>query len=577
MAKLSDTQIQEIVDAQRRIAFYGTPELGYTDSGLWEFLTYVYTKDSHDKVTPRKPLLGDDPDYAKVVFLHMLACDNLDIPKSRQIRMSWFAAAFCVWSAMTAKDREVIYQTKKEGDANSMVSLGSKDPTGGRMDFIIQHLPPFLSDPNIVSGVGNNVGCLTFSPEPEDKNGVPILWQGSKIHAIPQGAHQVRQYTYSLFCNDESAFQEEYAASMVAANAAGTGGGKQLSLSSVDSGSAFNLRVLEAPDGREPIHQIHPVVQKGLNILGMKWPRGMRSWPTPAGDWVLEVHYTADPAKDPERDGAEWVAEAVKGYVGGFDSSGWKTEMEIDYKAGGGDPVFPFLTSLAHPVFANEIDHQEAISKFNLFAGYDHGMDSPSAFIVWGVDQKGILYALWELYEPCMNAGLFADKLKAGPYWKYLQDVRCDPKICAKDQMGAVGNKSINEQFAELGIFMLPGRRGQDVPMALRLNTEYWNDPMAPKAFITDGCPNLQREVMGLKWQKHISEAVAQRKNNPGKIMDKDNHAFDASCYILDSRPALWTKPVEKRPEGIYMDDLLELAEEREAERERPRYGIRCA
>ncbi|RLA17149.1 MAG: hypothetical protein DRQ56_09590 [Gammaproteobacteria bacterium] len=576
MAKLTEAEITELRDAHKRIMFYGTKKRGYTDSGLWEFLPYVYTKDSHDKENSRKPLLQDDPDYAKIVFLYMLACPNLDIPKSRQVRMSWIATAYAVWSAMNGPDREVIYQTKKEEDAFAMVSEGSKNPTGGRMDFIIQHLPEFLRDPNIISGKGNQVGKLVFSPAKEDASGALIPWYGSKIHALPQGANQVRQYTFSNMISDESAFQEEYESSMIAAQPAATGGGQIISLSSVYSGSAFNRRVLEAPDGRAPTHRVHPTVKKALKILGMKWPKGLRSWPTPAGDWVLEVHYTADPAKDPEREGAAWVAEAVKGYVGGFDSVGWKTEMEIDYEAGGGDPVFPFITSLAHPIFIPEITVREAIQRFNIYAGYDHGMDSPSAYEVWGVDQLGRLYALWELYEPCMNSGVFVDKLKAGPYWDHVIETRCDPKICARDQMGAVGNKSINEQFAALGLHMLPGRRGQDVPMALRLTSEYWSEPMAPKAFITAGCPNLQREIMGLKWQKHVSAVVDQRKNAPGKIMDKNNHAFDATCYILDSRPALWTKPAKAR-DGLCMNDLLDMADERQRARERPHYGISVA
>ncbi len=123
---------------------------------------------------------------------------------------------------------------------------------------------------------------------------------------------------------------------------------------------------------------------------------------------------------------------------------------------------------------------------------------------------------------------------------------------------------------------MLPGRRGQDVPMAGRLTSEYWSEPMAPKAFVTAGCPNLQRELMGLKWQKHVSAVVDQRKNAPGKIMDKNNHAFDATCYILDSRPALWTKPA-KAKDGVCMNDLLEMADVRQRARERHSYGISVA
>ena len=577
MARLTEADIQSIADAHMSIMMPGTEELGYTDSGLWEFLPYVYTFDSHGDEVTERPLLSDDPDYAKIVFLYMLACKNLDIPKSRQIRMSWFATAFAVWSAMRNAHRLVIYQTKKEEDANKMVSMGASDPTAGRMDFIIQHLPAWMRDPNIVSGKGNNVGALTFSPHKTDAGGAFIPWHGSKIHAIPQGAKQVRQYTFSLLISDESAFQEEYAASMTAALPAAKGGGAIISLSSVDAGSAFNRRVLESPSGHDPVHHIHPTVQKALDILGMDWPKGIRSWKTPSGDWVLEVHYTADPAKDPERGGAAWLEDALVGVVGGMESSDWKTEMEIDYNAGGGDPVFPFITSYNHPIFTPSMSVDEVLSTMNLFGGYDHGMDSPSAFEVWGVDGKGWLHAVWELYEPCYNATQFAARMKACPYWDRIIEIRCDPKIMAKDQMGAVGNASIAEQFAALGVNFLPGRRGQDVPMALRLTSEYWDDPMLPKAFITADCPNLQREVMNLKWQRHISAAVEQRKNNPGKIVDKDNHAFDASCYILDTRPRLWVKEEEKRPDGIYMDDLLELADERQRARERPRYGIRCA
>ena len=570
---LDEAELQDIAAKQSRIMFYGTEERAYTDSGLWKFLPYVMTKDSHDKANPVKPLLQDNPEYAVIVFLFMLAFDDLAIPKSRQIRMSWFATAFSVWSAMTAPYREVIYQTKKEGDAFAMVSEGSKNPGGGRMDFIIQNLPEWLQDPNIAAGVGNNVGSLTFSPETPPHPGYRP-WQGSKIHALPQGAHQVRQYTFSLMVSDEAAIQEEYAKAKEAANAAAKGGGKIISLSSVISGSAFNQMVLEAPDGRDPVHQVPPIIQKALGILGMKWPKGMRTWRTPSGVQVLEVHYTADPAKDPAREGAEWVKKAAEGYIGGMDSPGWKTEMEIDYNAGGGDPVFPFLTSRSHPIFTPVMNPKEVIKRMNLVAGYDHGMDSPSAFIVWGVDEKAHLHAVWELYEPCLNAAKFVDKMKACPYWKHIREIRCDPNITWKNQMQADGNKSINEQFIELGVHMLPGRRGQDVPMAMRMMSTYWADPMLPKAFVTDACPNLQKELMGLKWEKHLSAAVEQRKNNPGKIRDKNNHACDATWVILDTCPAPWVGSVKNRPDGIYMDQLLELADERQAERERPSYGI---
>jgi hypothetical protein len=138
MARMKDSEIARIAEWQKAIQFVGTPEQGYTDSGLWSFLPLVYTKDSHDSDKPVKPLMEDSPTYMVIVFLYMLACQVLAVPKSRQMRLSWATTAFSVWHTMTAAYRHTIYQTKKEDDAFAMVSQGSKNPAAGRMDFIIQ-------------------------------------------------------------------------------------------------------------------------------------------------------------------------------------------------------------------------------------------------------------------------------------------------------------------------------------------------------------------------------------------------------------------------------------------------------
>ena len=113
MAKLSKADIKKISAAQERVLFSGTPENGYADSGMWEFLDHVYTKDAIDMDNPIKRLLGQGDDYALIVFLYMMACDSLMIPKSRQIRMSLMSCTFALWTAMGGPVRHVIYQTKK--------------------------------------------------------------------------------------------------------------------------------------------------------------------------------------------------------------------------------------------------------------------------------------------------------------------------------------------------------------------------------------------------------------------------------------------------------------------------------
>ena len=551
MAKLSAAEVKKIAAMHAEIQCLGTPEKGYTDSGFWKFLNYVYTKDSHDSDKPVKRLMSDDVDYLKVVFLFMLACPVLAIPKSRQIRMSWAAVSFALWHAMSRPHRRVTFQTKKEEDAHDMITFGSKNPAAGRCDFVLQHLPGWLRDPHVASGGGNRAGAMVMNPLPTDAStGAVVPWAGSLIEAVPQGADQVRGKTPSLYISDEAAFQDAFGDAVVALRPAVTGGGRFIAVSSVDAGSHFNNMVLEGVGGSGPAHRVPEAVQTALDIIGMEWPHGMKSWETPSGVWVLETHYTADPHKDPEREGAAWFAEAQKGYIGGVESPGWKTEMEIDYNAGGGDPVFPFAVP-GSPIFIDGFEPSKIMETHRFYAGYDYGARNPSAFIVWSVDADGKAYAVWEVYEPCLDIGEHVAKIKRCPYWDRIEYVMCDPSITAKNQQTASGVRSLSEQFAEYGFYISPGRRGADVPAAHLFLSRYWENPQEPKAFITKACPNLWKEVRDLRWAKHVSAGVAQRKNDPERIRDKDNHAWDATAYVMDSGlqafvPAARPKPGAK-------------------------------
>lgn len=64
--------------------------------------------------------------------------------------------------------------------------------------------------------------------------------------------------------------------------------------------------------------------------------KGMRGWRTPDGWLVVRVHYSADP----DRDDA-WVEEFSKGYRGGVEGRDWRRELEIDFGAYEGEPVYP--------------------------------------------------------------------------------------------------------------------------------------------------------------------------------------------------------------------------------------------
>jgi len=535
--------------------------MGYTDSGLWVYLNMVYTKDSHDDKTPEKKLPVEDKDYLKVLFLHLLACEKLAVPKSRQIMASWAIAAFATWVAHTNPHREILYQAQKEEDAHAMVSKGRKNTSAGRMDFILHRLPEWLQDPYIKDGVGNRVGELVFSPKPIDNAGVPIPWYGSTITAVPGGADQVRGKTPKFAALDECAFYPDLDEAVAALIPATNGGGRYALVSSVYAGSDFNKIVLESPSGGKPQEKRNLAVLRGLKIMGIKWPDGVRSWETPSGIVVLELHYSADPDKDPKNDNGAWIKKAVKGYVGGFESPKWRREMEIDYSAGGGDPVFPFLTSVYHPIFKPRIPVEEAKTKFRIYAGYDYGTNNPAAFVVWGFDKLGEPYALWELYEPCEDFNEHCDKIKACPYFQCIQEIVCDPSIHWKTQKGSKsGIETIAQRFFERGIRMNPGIRGSAEVIAVDFKSKYWQDPLNPRGFITEDCPCGMKEVMELKHDVALSTSAANRRNAPETIMDKNNHWWDATAYLFNSNPRPFV-PAEKMEEWSAIHNIIKRAQ----------------
>ncbi|MCJ7823505.1 MAG: hypothetical protein MUP44_01250, partial [Anaerolineales bacterium] len=475
----------------------------------------------------------------------------------------------------------VVYQTRKEADAHAMVTEGRKNPAGGRMDFMLQHMPDWLRDGHITSGAGNLVGNLIFNPDQFDDAGNPVPWFGSRIESVPGGPDQVRGKTASLIDIDEAAFHEMLKKVIVACNPAVAGGGQLHIASSVDAGSEFNAIVLDTADGGPPENDIPEIIETAMKIMGIRWPRGMRTWETASGFQVLELHYTADPEKDPDRFGEAWVEEAAKGYPGGMASSGWRTEMEIDYEAGGGEKVFPFLTQSLSPVFVDSIDPAWAMARMNVFAGYDYGTNNPSAFIVWGIDEQANLHALWELYEPCADYVQHFSRIKRCPYFEKLEYIAADNKIFSKTQQSENGVQSVAQLFLDNGIYISRARQGMDYPIAMRFLSEYWPggkigwDQIPPRAFITADCPNLKMEVRGLKFQSHVSGAVSSRKNNAEKLVDKNNHAWDASAYAIDRKPSRFRQVAGEAPRDS-IDSFLARAEKLRPRPTKTRGGIIC-
>lgn len=103
-------------------------------------------------------------------------------------------------------------------------------------------------------------------------------------------------------------------------------------------------------------------------IAGAETPHeGITSWRNTNGFYVVRLHYTADPAK---RD-TSWRTNARAG----MPERGWRREMEIDFTAPEGEPVFPEFDHGIH------VQMCEWIRGSRVVRGWDSGYVSPAIVI----------------------------------------------------------------------------------------------------------------------------------------------------------------------------------------------------
>jgi len=286
---------------------------------------------------------------------------------------------------------------------------------------------------------------------------------------------------------------------------------------------------------------------------------------TSKGIGVRRLHYSADSSKRPgTQTGDVWLADEALAYPLGMEDPRWMKEMEIKYGALGGTFLFPRWESwksnraIVIPEFRPD--------GYKLYASYDHGYNSPAAFLVHGINGDGIITTLWEFYSDHVPAHQIAEIIKGkpqvvqsqnsrtgailfegNPYAGQEQYIIADPSIWAEDNPQHNGpNKSTAQIFRECGVYMIEGERGGDVTVAEWLHGHFWKDPANPLYRITENCTNLIKELGNLRHRSY-SEVVALTKNNPEELIDKDNHAWDAFKYFIKRHPP---KPKQRGPES---------------------------
>jgi hypothetical protein len=479
----------------------------------WAFLTEcVFTLDQVDKENPIK--LFPDKNYLRYFVKVWQRYPLLAVPKSRRMTMSWTEISLIVWDTIFNKGRNWAMVSKKEDDANELVM---------RAKFIIDNIDRNKLPKELLPKYQHKFCVLNF----------PELH--SKIQGFPQGADQLRQFTFSGIFGDESAFweqaQEFYSASFPTID----GGGKMHLISSPAPGF-FKKLVFDQLDAVGDVN----VMEMTPDFI--KPQTGVRLWKNPKNQFlVFELHYTADPLKRSDE-----YRETIKNSLPLVE---YLREYELHWDTFQGMPVFPEFSKIH---IAEE--KPEPMPGLPMLLGFDFGL-TPAAVV--GQLQDEILVIFKEFIEINMGADRFADKVMAELRLRYptFSDFKknwltyIDPSgVFRKDTDETTCAQILNAK----GFRCIPGpvtweeRRHGVLHWLRRLSTS------GVPTFRIYGrdCPML---VKGFEGGYRFAEKAAEIE--PSKlrpVKDQFSHPHDALQYLCCGIKALNRKVTQQIPRPYY-------------------------
>lgn len=282
--------------------------------------------------------------------------------------------------------------------------------------------------------------------------------------------------------------------------------------------------------------------------------KGIQKWRTPDGVTVLRIHYTADPAKDPDTvEGLGWLMKALQGYKGGMDGVDWRREMEIDWQIRGARQVFPH--------FDRDIAPHVVVEPFSIpkhwpvYFGFDYGYRAPFAIAVIAFKTPIDAFLVDEIYlkeVPIHEQARHALENMFYPQMKYCIG---DPSIWHKTQHDPSSRRvtSLGQMLKEAGLFVREGRNEPGVDLAYRdlLLGSLWRNPKAARFHVFNTCTNFLHEIRNLKFKDHHTKRAREEESPPEKLASAATHLWDATKYVMLSRPAVVPMKDEIPPDSL--------------------------
>lgn len=237
---------------------------------------------------------------------------------------------------------------------------------------------------------------------------------------------------------------------------------------------------------------------------------------------IVDLDYTADPDKR----SAAWEAEARAG----MSPAKFLREYKRDFGAAFGEKVFPGMIARKHEIVLHA-PYPTFGGGAQWYGGFDFGQRNPASFHVYVIDD-GVVYVVWELYEPCVNIKDYAAKLRQCPHFSKLRYIAADPHIADLRHFDSQGNgASILDQFRVEGVkkfFLAPNSESS----WLSIMRSMWPAEGDIKLKVFDSCPFFIQEFQEATFAGVKNEAIYLRTPKES-IADFNNHAQDDCKYFF--------------------------------------------
>lgn len=440
---------------------------------------YLWTFDPRQLVKKRVRFLLYDyqVEAAQQIILAINQGHDLLIEKSRDMGASWLMMAVLLWFWLFERDFHALVGSRVE----AMVDNYTVDSLFGKLDFMLDHLPDWMKS------------VVPYNPNDRDC----------------RKQLQLANYDGSLISGESANISF------------GRGPRKRVVYYDEFASTEYDTAIWTGIADTAPCKIVSSTPKGALNkFYELRNSNQIQ---------VLTFHWTAHPQKT-----IEWYTHESSRR----DVITIAQELDIDYRASGGQLALPQIKLHRNKIIIPPISLDPTDFIFDM--GMDYGTTNPSAVGVFArrkTMSKSQLwpdqYCVWEYYEPS-NAKKISEALRACPYFQFVRHIWADPSVFYNNQSSDDGKAVTNIAaiFQKYyNITLSSGKRGDAfVLQQLRL---MWDDASNISFFIFESCPNAIAEFSGLHYTSQSSNML-QRHNASERLVDKNNHFYDAFKYYFN-------------------------------------------